>query len=74
MAFKPKTYIELCYAMQNRATVEIDNHVGVINQIQAEDGSGRCWNVTLYTVVDVGGYGEVRKETVPEYAFFREGA
>lgn len=73
MAFKPKTFVELCNAMQTRAEVEIDGKVGTINSIQAEDGSGRNWNVEISIVVDVGGYGEVKKELVPEWTFFREG-
>lgn len=57
--FKPKTFIELCYAMQTLATVQIDQRIGKINGISAEDeqsffgnerksvSSGRCWNVSL---------------------------
>lgn len=47
MAFKPKTYLELCMAMKTRATVEISGKKGVINGITAEDGSGFSWNVTI---------------------------
>ncbi len=73
MAFKPKTYMELCSAMQNQAEVELNGRIGTIKSIQLEDGSGRNWNVEISTVVDVGGYGEVKKENVPEWTFFREG-
>lgn len=47
MFFKPKTFAELCQSMQTRAEVEINGTVGVINGIAAEDGSGRCWIVTV---------------------------
>ncbi len=60
--FKPRTFIELCYAMQTRAVVTIDNTTGVINNIGIEDGSGRCWIVSL-----VGADSEVHN------VFFREG-
>lgn len=52
--FKPKTFADLCMAMKTRAVVQFDeqgprmsNLTGVINGITAEDGSGRCWNVTV---------------------------
>jgi hypothetical protein len=42
----------LCEAMQTRATVSLFDTsnkpvYGVIGHIQAEDGSGKCWNVKL---------------------------
>ena len=52
--FKPKTFSELCQAMQTRATVQIHNNVGIINGINAEDGSGRCWIVLLLNATNSG--------------------
>lgn len=45
--FIPLTFHDYCNAMQTRATVSIHPYTGVINAIQAEDGSGRRWNVTI---------------------------
>jgi hypothetical protein len=71
--FKPKTFTELCQAMQTRAEVEIDNTVGVINAIEAEDGSGRCWNVTINAVEYSTDYATpVHPISVPKTIFFRE--
>ena len=56
--FKPKTYIEVCMAMQTRAVVcfqtsgEIDNIIGIVNGIEAEDGSGRNWNINIVLTED----------------------
>jgi hypothetical protein len=43
------TYMDLCSRMQSRRDVVLNGHLGVINQIQAEDGSGGCWIVTVQT-------------------------
>lgn len=47
-------YQKLCDSMKNRTPMEfIDDglrvHTGIVNTIQAEDGSGKSWNVTLHT-------------------------
>ncbi len=47
--FKPRTYQDLCNAMQTGAQVEIDHTVGHINTISREDGSGRRWIVSIAT-------------------------
>ena len=71
--FKPKTFSELCNAMQTRAEVEIDNVVGVINAIEAEDGSGRNWNVTLSTVEYTTDYATpTHPINVPKTVFVRD--
>lgn len=46
--FKPNTFSEICNAMQLRAEVQINNIVGLVTGVQLEDGSGRCWIVTMY--------------------------
>ena len=38
---------ELFNAMLNRDFISIGNHVGTIQAIEMEDGSGHCFNVTL---------------------------
>jgi hypothetical protein len=48
--FTPKTYTELCNAMQMgvHVALNLDSRTcvtGVITGISREDGSGRCWNV-----------------------------
>lgn len=45
--FKPKTFDEICRAMQTRAMVHIDAWCGLVNGIESEDGSGRSWNVKI---------------------------
>lgn len=60
MPFKPRTFIELCYAMQTNATVNIDGYIGFINAIEREDGSGHSFNVTLF-MTDGVDKGENRK-------------
>jgi len=45
----------LCDMMQSRQHVTLlDNYsnpvTGIIGQIQAEDGSGKCWNVTVGSI------------------------
>ena len=47
MAYKPKDFIELCMAWKMNVRVQINNHVGTINSITKEDGSGHGWNVEL---------------------------
>jgi hypothetical protein len=71
--FKPKTYQDICNAMQTRAIVEIDGVEGVINTIQAEDGSGRNWNVTLSVVEYTTDYATpTHPVNVDRNVFFRE--
>ena len=71
--FKPKTYTELCAAMQTRAEVEIDGNTGIINGIAPEDGSGHAWNVTLLKEPNHR-YGRNGQRAVGEeqVVFFRE--
>ncbi len=45
--FKPKTFSELCAAMQTGARVYVGHTEGWINGIQREDGGGRAWIVTV---------------------------
>jgi hypothetical protein len=61
MAFKPRTFLELCMAMKTRAMVNIDGHIGIINGIAVEDGSGFAWIVTI-----------LGKGPLVESVFFRE--
>lgn len=64
--FRPKTFTELCNAMQTRAVVTINGYVGIVNGIVPEDGSGRCWLVTIsLKETDDQGQSEMT-------AFFRE--
>jgi hypothetical protein len=50
------SYTWLCEQMANRCRVAIQTHVGghqitllgLINGIRPEDGSGRCWLVTIH--------------------------
>jgi hypothetical protein len=65
--FKPKTFIELCNCLQSRAEVEINGIKGVVNAIEAEDGSGRNFNITM-SVFDL----HLRRNT-NQKTFFREG-
>ncbi len=57
--FQPKTYLELCMAMQLRAEVHMPK-VGkcLIQSIAIESGSGRSWNVGVLLLVgdDAGVY------------------
>lgn len=48
--FRPKSFIELCYAMQTRARVDINGVVGLVNGISCEDGTGRSFIVHMLTV------------------------
>lgn len=72
MAFKPKTFLDLCMAMKTGAVVNLDSGrsdaTGTITAIQKEDGSGFCWNVRIQP--------EVKKMTdalmEPTTVFFRE--
>lgn len=66
--FQPKTFVELCMAMQSRAIVSFKGLVGRINAIEAEDGSGRSWNVRMQTTEIVPGSTD-GTQTV----YFREG-
>lgn len=45
--FKPKTFAEFTACMQTGALVTIGMTIGYINAIEREDGSGRCWIVTI---------------------------
>ena len=45
--FKPTTLNEIVSAMQNGANVEINGIVGMVNSVEKEDGSGRCFNVGI---------------------------
>lgn len=45
--FRPKSYIELCFAMQSGAEVVINDSTGTIHSIAKECGSGRGFNVTM---------------------------
>jgi hypothetical protein len=46
------SFEEICHAMKNRTPITItgmwgDTVSGVVNSIEATDGSGRCWNVVI---------------------------
>jgi hypothetical protein len=46
------SFDQLCRAMKNRTQITVTGAfgcriTGLVNQIEAEDGSGRCWNVTI---------------------------
>lgn len=49
----PKMMSKLAYvmplveSMTHRFPIEVEGVMGVVNAIEAEDGSGTCWNVTL---------------------------
>lgn len=45
--FKPRTYHDLCNAMQTGAQVDIDGYTGYINAIGREDYTGRRWVVSI---------------------------
>jgi len=47
MAFQPKTFLDLCFSMKTKATVDIDGQVGVISCVEREGGSGYSWNVSI---------------------------
>ena len=43
---------EICAAMKNRTHITLSGAwgnlvTGIVNRIEAEDGSGKCWNVTI---------------------------
>jgi hypothetical protein len=43
---------EICGAMKSRTHITLTDArgypvTGLVNRIEAEDGSGRCWNVTI---------------------------
>lgn len=50
--FEPKSFSELCRAMQAGAIVVVGKHCGQINSISREDGSGRCFNIVMDCVND----------------------
>jgi hypothetical protein len=46
------SFDQLCCAMKNRTQITVIGAwghpiTGLVNRIEAEDGSGKCWNVTL---------------------------
>lgn len=45
--FKIETIQDAFDSMRTRAVVWLDGHVGLINSIAVEDGSGRNWLITL---------------------------
>jgi hypothetical protein len=50
--FKPKTYIEVCHSMQNKAEVAINGVIGIVVAIAIEDGAGRCFTITMTDKMD----------------------
>jgi hypothetical protein len=46
------SFDQLCCAMKNRTQITVtgafgSSITGLVNRIEAEDGSGKCWNVTI---------------------------
>lgn len=70
--FKPKTFVEVCRAMQMGVEVEIRGETGIIQRIEREDGSGRNFNITLGKSVSSGDYGRSQIEWVEKSMFFSE--
>ena len=62
--FKPKTFQELCFAMQTSAIVEIFRQTGMIRGIRMEDGSGRNFIVELLS--------NTTADNTINFIFFRE--
>ncbi len=50
--FNPTSFDEICRSMQTRAIVRINQCVGTIQSISAEDGNGKSWIVTMNGVND----------------------